>query len=180
MSFEKRKNELSFRPGSKPWKLANSPPKQGGWLWISLELAASESWKAAPPQTKLFILRLIEEHHQHAGMENGMLKLTYDQIEEYGVARRHIKWAIECAVALGLVKVTNRGSASGRWAKCATYALTFRPTIIRNESNLPTNEWKRFRSISDANAVLPEKKKRKHKIGKVGQCHSVTNANVKV
>ncbi len=74
----------------------------------------------------------------HAGIENGNLMATYDQLVAYGLTRSAIRMAVEKAKFLGLIRV-KRG---GRWActnQPSTYRLTFQAD---RDSNPPTNEWK--------------------------------------
>ena len=82
---------------------------------------------------------LLIEHRNHAGLENGNLKATYDQLVEYGLTRSEIKAAILEAGFLGLVKVTYEG---GRYAgnnQPSTYRLTF---YADKEGGPATNQWK--------------------------------------
>lgn len=175
MSFEKRKAQKRYVQQSKPWLKANKPPQDEMWAWYPISLITSYAWQAAPAECKLFIMRLLTEHHQHAAWENGNLQLTYDQIELEGISRRHIRWAIDCAISLGFVRQTSTGSSNGRYSKSSRYALTFRPISSEGmDDNLPTNEWKRFKSINDAVLCLP-KKKTKNPISKeISQYQGVT------
>jgi hypothetical protein len=141
---------------SKPWREANKPPKDTGWLFISLEMMNSPAWEVAPAEVKLVVLRLVQEHHAHAGMENGRLQTTYDQFERFGISRRRIKWAVRSAQALGFIDVLHRGSAYGDLTRKAEYRLTFRPSVSP-EMDMPTNRWKRFKTEMEALAALPEK-----------------------
>lgn len=155
MSYAKRSAAKRWQSKSKPWLDANSPPKGDGacWLWIDLQLLLSPPWQAAPPEVKLLVVRLIEEHHAHRGYSNGELICTFDQFERYGIARRRIKWAIDCAKRLGFVAV-DRGAAYGEFSRASKYRLTFRPA----GDDLPTNEWKRFKTIEEAFSVLAPKR----------------------
>ncbi len=180
MSFIKRQSDKKRHIHSKPWLKANGTPKDELWMFVSLEMMQSIAWQVAPPETKLVVFRLLEEHHAHGGGENGNLITTYDQFQKYGISRRLIKWSIVCAEKLGFIKIRSLGSSNGKWAKSARYLLTFRSSI--NPDDLPTNEWKRFKSLNEAYQALPEKPRRsapKSKERKISQCEGDTVTSVR-
>ena len=82
---------------------------------------------------------LLIEHRNHAGLENGNLKATYDQLVEYGLTRSEIRGAILEAGFLGLVKVTYEGGRFAGNNQPSTYRLTF---YADREGSPATNEWK--------------------------------------
>ena len=115
------------------------PPKDEPWTWLPTELQASPAWRLRSINTVRLVDFLQIEHRNHAGMENGNLKATYDQLEEYGLTRSKIRSAILEAGFLGLVKVTQHG---GRWAgtnQPSSYRLTFYADSVGAPA---TNEWK--------------------------------------
>ena len=115
------------------------PPKDEPWAWLPTSLMASPAWRMRSVNATRLIDFLIIEHQNHAGLENGNLKATYDQLVEYGLTRCWIKPAILEAVFLGLVAVTYEG---GRYAgnnQPSTYRLTF---YANREGHPATNNWK--------------------------------------
>lgn len=115
------------------------PPKGEPWAWLTTELLASPAWRQRSINTIRLIDFLLIEHRNHAGLENGNLMATYDQLVEYGLTRSEIKAAIFEAEFLGLVKVTYEG---GRYAgnnQPSTYRLTF---YAGRDGSPATNEWK--------------------------------------
>jgi hypothetical protein len=88
-----------------------------------------------------FITRLMVEHMNHGGTENGRLICTYDQLVAFGISRKHISDAIAQAVDLGFVDLVQRGHRGYGIAKQPSiYALTWLPRI---DGSPPTNRWKR-------------------------------------
>ena len=82
-----------------------NPPKDEPWVWLPTELMASAPWRAMGINTRKLIDFLMVEHRNHAALENGNLKATYDQLAAYGLTRCHIAAAIDDAVALGLLSL---------------------------------------------------------------------------
>jgi hypothetical protein len=86
----------------------------------------------------------------HAGLENGYLKATYNQLEDSGIARCYINKSIQEAVILGLVEYI----PGLRISVTKNYMNTFRLTYLkykywddnfkRYEYNTPTDEWLRI------------------------------------
>ncbi len=115
------------------------PPKGEGWTWQTTELQFSPAWRNRSINTIRLIDFLQIEHRNHAGLENGNLKATYDQLVEYGLTRSGIKFAIIEAGFLGLVKVTFKGGRFAGNNQPSTYRLTF---YADKDGGLATNEWK--------------------------------------
>ena len=86
------------------------------------------------------IHRLLLEHCNHGGLENGRLVCTYKDFQEYGLTRNKIRPAIEEADFLGLVK-HQRGERIFAKNQPNSYRITFYGT---SEARDPTNEWKRI------------------------------------
>lgn len=84
--------------------------------------------------------RLMIEHMQHAGKENGNLRCTYTDFEKFGVRRASVAEAIREIEAAGLVVVEERGRGGNReYRKPSIYRLTWLPA----NGMEPTDEWKR-------------------------------------
>lgn len=114
------------------------PPKDEPWVWLSRELLTSDAWQARSITCVRLIDALLIEHMNHAGIENGNLAATYDQLQACRISRGLICSAILEAEYLGLVRC-QRG---GRWAgnnQPSRYRLTF---LGDKEGNFPSNEWK--------------------------------------
>ena len=116
------------------------PPTNGAWTWITKEMLESDAWRGLNANARRLLDRLMLDHMDHAGTENGNLIATYEQLIKHGLTGDAIKTAVDQAEAFGFIKV-NRG---GRWAgtnKPSTYRLTW---IGDKYHNAPTNDWKRI------------------------------------
>lgn len=115
------------------------PPNGESWIWETGELLNSCAWRAMSTNARRLIDRLLIEHMNHAGTENGNLIVTYDDFVEYGLSRDCIKDAIDETVFLGLIRVVEHG---GRWAgnnRPSKYRLSW----IGDKDGSPwSNEWK--------------------------------------
>ena len=118
------------------------PPKGEPWAWYTSELMTSDAWRLRSRNCALLIDWMVIKHRNHAGLENGRLKATYDALEAYGVRRRSIRAAIEEAKFLGLVRVTFHGGRWGLTNSASQYRLTFYVTIEEGVVCPASNEWK--------------------------------------
>ena len=95
--------KLKGRSGKKSSKI-NNPPKDQAWIWLTSELISSLAWRSMSINCQKLVNRLIIEHRNNGGYENGHLICTYKDFVDYGLTRNNIRPAIEEAQALGLVK----------------------------------------------------------------------------
>ena len=125
---------------SKGSRTFNRPPYKMAWSWLTAELLNSVSWRSMSVNCRKLIDRLLLEHCNHAGLENGGLICTYNHFQEYGLTRNKIRPAIEEADFLGLVK-HQQGEIIFARNQPNSYLLTFYGT---KDAKDPTNEWKRI------------------------------------
>jgi hypothetical protein len=128
----------------------------------------SEAWRCLPHFAKMVVFRICIEHMHHAGTENGALKVTYADFEEFGVRRKSIRSAIAKAVEHGFIRITQpgrRSSGPNRWP--AHYALTWLPL---KDGSAATNAWKAWvrppytRNIEGSRQIAPRTTPSKTKI----------------
>ena len=131
--------QLKGREG-KPSRKFNRPPSNQAWSWLTSELINSLAWRSMSVNCLKLIHRLLLEHCNHGGLENGRLVCTYKDFQEYGLTRNKIRPAIEEADFLGLVK-HQRGERVFAKNQPNSYRITFYGT---SEARDPTNEWKRM------------------------------------
>jgi hypothetical protein len=127
-------------------KLKQNQPKEPPWIKLRAEMLNSPAWRALTPAAMRVILRLIIEHTDHAGKDNGHLICTYQDFAEYGIRYQSIGPAIRQAVALGFVEITQIGWRSSGQRRPAKYRLTFLPTANAG----PTDEWKTISRCENA------------------------------
>ena len=127
-------------------KKLRQPPEGSSWVWLTKDLLESPAWRGMSVNTRKLIDFLLLEYSGHAGTENGRLKATYDQLEDYGLTRKSIREAVAEAEALGLLQQV--GPSLQRIPN--KYRLTFYATIDedRMSGDWATNDW---RSITDEN-----------------------------
>ena len=129
--------QLKGREGKSSYAF-NRPPPNMAWIWIMGELLNSVAWRSMSVNCHKLIDRLLLEHCNNAGQENGSLICTYNHFQEYGLTRNMIRFAIEEAGFLGLVK-HQRGERVFAKNQPNSYRLTFYGTKHAKDT---TNEWK--------------------------------------
>ena len=119
------------------------PPPDEPFVWLTRELLRSAAWQSLGINARRFIDFLLLEHMNHGGAENGRLKAPYRQLEDFGIASRHISRAIRQAIASGLVDRTDSPDdpSPGPIRRPATYRLTWLPTA---DGEPPTNRWRNY------------------------------------
>ena len=92
------------------------------------------------------------EYLQQGRHENGKLKVTYNDFEAYGIARKSIPEGIAYAEGLGFIRVQRGrpGRADNRFP--SKYGLTW--LWDRDFDAPPNNKWQRIKSGEDAEAIL--------------------------
>ena len=133
------------------------PPKGEPWVWLTRELITSDAWRSQSITCRRLIEALYVDQMNHAGTQNGNLIATYDQMVEQGSSRRLIRFAVEEAEFLGLIRY-ERG---GRWAETnqpSLYRLTF---FADRDGNPPSNEWKKRTKIEIQEWKADRKKREK-------------------
>lgn len=133
------------------------PPKGEPFVWLTRELLESDAWQSLGINARRLIDRLLLDHMSHAGTENGRLKATHAQLEQFGISRRHIPTAIADAEHVGLIDVCRGGRhvattytltwlplpngtpASNRWKLyCAKASRKGNKSALRRDGNLPS------------------------------------------
>ena len=65
-------------------------PKGEPWVWMTRELLTSDAWKGLSVNGRRLIDFLLIEHMNHAGLANGTLRATYEQLIDYGLTHSEI------------------------------------------------------------------------------------------
>jgi hypothetical protein len=122
----------------------NAPPKNEPWSWMTRELLASDAFRLLSNAARQVLFRIIIEHLNHAGFENGRLKVTHLDFGAYGCRYPSIKGAINELVAAGLVDVAREGRRchGEDHGAPAEYRLTWLPTGTEMDFRPATNRWK--------------------------------------
>ena len=116
-----------------------APPKDQPWTWLNRDLLQSSAWRAMGINARKLMDFLLLDHMANAGVENGALCATYEQLVDFGLTRSEISRAIDDLENLGLVSC-QRG---GRW-NFTNQPSRFRLTFYTDKDGNPaTQDWKR-------------------------------------
>jgi hypothetical protein len=112
-----------------------------------IDMLESPAWRALSLSAHRIIDRIAIELAHHGGNDNGRLPVTKLDFVEYGISPRLVAPAIREAEALGFILVTERGRG-GNAEHCQPnlFFLTFAPC----RSSTPTHEWRKIKTIEDA------------------------------
>ena len=131
------------------------PPSDEPWIWLPQSLLESNSVKSLSINAHRVLLRLLLEHLGHAALENGELRVSYRQFEDWGVSRNCIAAAIRELECKGLID-RRCGHADGNIRPPILYELTFYATERHGGA---TNRWRRYRGGKPSKTVGPSQKK---------------------
>jgi len=126
--------------------------KDEPFVQLGLSFFNSPAWRALTSCAQRVFYRLLIEHMDHAGKENGRLPCTYSDFERYGIRRKSISKALDELEALGFVQIVRKGHLrpEGESGAPSLYRLncyhTFRPDGVDEA----TDEWRRFSNIQEA------------------------------
>ena len=115
----------------------------------TIEMIRSPAWSVLSLSARRVLDRIEIEHADHGGNDNGMLPVTYDDFERYGIHRHAIAPAIRETVALGFAEITERGRAGNAEFRSPH---KFRLTYFHGGRAPPTNEWQRIKTVEEAQA----------------------------
>ena len=106
--------------------------------------------------------RIEIEFAHHGGQDNGKLPVTFDDFESYGVHRHSIGPALNELATLGFIEITQRGTKAikAEYRKPNYFLLTYRPA---NGERDGTHDWRRFKTIEDAQAAVEAARKQNEK-----------------
>jgi hypothetical protein len=97
------------------------------------------------------LARLETELARHGGRGNAAgLTCTYSDFEAYGIHRHAIAAAIRECVALGLLEIMQLGCAGNADFKAPN---RYRLTYINSLDIMPTHEWRKLKTVEDAQAA---------------------------
>jgi hypothetical protein len=130
----------------------NAPPP-GPWIALGREMLRSGAMRSLSIHARRCLDRIMVEHMDHGGQENGRLKVTWGDFARFGVERHEIGPALKELVAVGLIEIESLGRAIV-WGKSkgtpAQYRLSHLPVSEPNNFRPASNQWKRFEEDVDA------------------------------
>jgi hypothetical protein len=116
----------------------------------TIDMIKSPAWCVLSLSARRVLDRIEIEHADHGGNDNGRLPVTYDDFECYGIHPHSIRAAIQETVALGFAEITERGRAGNAEFRSPH---KFRLTYFRVGRAPPTNEWRRIKTVEEAQAL---------------------------
>lgn len=116
-----------------------------------IEMLESPAYNALSLSARRVLDRLEIELAHHGGTDNGKLPVTYTNFEDFGMDTQAIPKGIREVVALGFVEVTQRGRPSK--SDFVRYSSLYRITWRHTADAPATNDWRRFKTREEANAV---------------------------
>lgn len=132
---------------------------EGQFVGLRLSLLESPAWGAVSLAGRRALDRLMLEHLNHGGMENGKLVCTYDDFAAFGIRRKSVAPAIRELIALGFLVVTQRGRmAAAEFHTPNTYRLTYLSEM--GGRGPATDDWERL-SADDVAAAIARLKEQK-------------------
>jgi hypothetical protein len=136
----------------------------------TIEMLESPAFQVLSLGGHRVLARLEIELAHHGGNDNGKLPVTFDQFVDYHIHRHAIAPAIRELSALGFIEVVQRGQAGNAEFRCPNL---FRLTYRQVGSAKPTDDWRRFKTVAEAESVAdfarrstsaaPRRKTRQHR-----------------
>jgi hypothetical protein len=147
----------SGKPNSKANRYIN-PPSDELWLHVTHDFLRSPAVFALSHNAMKVMLRLMDEHVSHNRRENGQLRVSQRQFaDQCDIRYQSIPRAIREIEAVGIARVARTGKMLGKDGP-NRYCLT-----MYGDHTLTapaTNEWKRYRTIDEANKRIVDHENR--------------------
>lgn len=122
----------------------------GRFAWQLIEMLESPAYRTLSLSALRVLARIQIEFARHGGKDNGKLPVTHEDFRQYGVRRHTIASAQRELEALGIIEITERGRAgNAEFRRPNLFRMTHRET----ENAEPTNEWRQFKTVEEAEAT---------------------------
>jgi hypothetical protein len=123
----------------------------GQFAYHLRELIEAPAWRVLSLTARRLLDRIEIEYLRHGGQDNGKLPVTFDDFEEYGLHRHAIAPAMRECIALGLLVITQHGSA-GNAEHCAPHLFRL-PYLLESTAD---QKWRQIKTIEEAKAIARE------------------------
>jgi hypothetical protein len=166
-----RCQSMAHKPISSRLADVAGAPEGMPFVMHTIELLRSNAWRGLSINCRRLLEFLEVEHMQHAGLENGRLLATYDQLIEWGITRRLVKRTIEEAERRKLVEVHWGALRANAKNNPTRFRLTYLASSVVNEDGktyyrVPTDDWHQFRVTKlDVPEGEPKKAPRRNHAG---------------
>jgi hypothetical protein len=123
------------------------------WM-LQLSVLVSPAWQVLNLNARRVLDRIVIEHLNHGGQNNGNLPVTYQNFEDYGIERHSIMPALKELTALGFIKITRKGSyGNAEFKRPSLYEVTLFPirSELSGQEAIPAvNSWRRLDTLEEA------------------------------
>jgi hypothetical protein len=124
--------------------------KNKGFVMLPAAMLRSPAWRVLSRTGHRILARILIEHCDHAGKDNGALPVTHQQFCQFGIDGHAVAPGTREVVALGLTEITRRGRAGNAEFRCPNL---FRVTFLRTSNAEATNEWAKIETTEEAEAI---------------------------
>lgn len=155
---------------------------EGQFVYKLVEMLESPAHRVLSLSALRVLDRILVEHANHGGKENGKLPVTYEHFVEFGMDRHAIAPAIRELVALGFIEITERGHPSaGEFRNPNKFRLTFLPTKFGYPTKLanPTHEWRKIKTMESARVTAQTARQASNRSMKSNPRRTTSNGSVK-
>jgi hypothetical protein len=123
---------------------------EGQFAPYPIDMLGSPAYGALSLSGHRVLSRVVVEHGQHGGFDNGQLPVTFNDFEAFGIDRHSIAPGIRECVALGFLEITRQGrSGNGDFRQANVFRVTFLP--MRGVK--PTHDWRKIETDEQAQAI---------------------------
>jgi hypothetical protein len=131
----------------------------GPFVMHTREMFMSAAWRVLSLSARRLLDRIEIEMMSHGGpRSNCRLPVTYGDFIKYGVRRNSIASALREVMALGFLEKTEQGRGGNvAYRKANRFRLTYHNFKEDPDGEVlyePTNEWRRFKTIEEAEAIV--------------------------
>jgi hypothetical protein len=120
------------------------------WSARPLELVESYALRVLSRAAHLALLRVEIELRRRGGHDNGDLIITKEQFIAFGIHKDGVATALRELKALGIIAVKKGRGGNAEYREPNRFGLNYMAGIIDGSLIMPTNTWKRFKTIEQA------------------------------
>jgi hypothetical protein len=125
----------------------------------TIEMIESPAFRVLSLSAHRVLARIEIEHAHHGGNDNGRLPVTKEQFVEYGIHDHAVAPAQRELEALGFIETEHGRAGNAEYRRPNLFRLTYRHT----DRAAPTDEWKRVKTLEEAQSLASAARAEKSK-----------------